>query len=493
MTTLEYRIRWLVFLMLAVSYLYFLPRWADWSQNSRLDLTLAIVDQGTLSIDDYYTNTGDYALFEGRHYLDKAPGPSLLAVPVYFLIRPLLQWEPVQSLMMRLGSNEAFAQTLMESGTGVLADKVYFMVVLYVVNIAVVALPAASLGLLIFSFLRAVGVSLGWSLATTLIYGLATNAFPYSWVFFSHQTVAFLLFAAFHLVFRIKHGQMSSWWLALAGFMLGWAVISEYPSALIAGGIFCYALTLRKIKPITSMITGGAIPGLILVIYNLLIFRTPLPVGYQYSELYTDIHSVGLFSITYPQPEALWGITFGTFRGLFFLSPVLLLAVAGFIPWFQQKQWRGEWWVSIWAVISFFLFNSSSIMWQGGYSVGPRYLVPMLPFLALGLGQMLNRFGKKPWLKVSLIILTLWSVFAIWTETIGGQFFPDWTTDPLWNFSLPRLLQGDIARNLGMVLGLKGWFSLIPLGLILGILGFLTVNELRKAPNEETNADIRAQ
>lgn len=48
------RIRWLVFLLLLVSYAYFLPRWADWSQTSRLDLTLAIVDQGTLKIDDYY-------------------------------------------------------------------------------------------------------------------------------------------------------------------------------------------------------------------------------------------------------------------------------------------------------------------------------------------------------------------------------------------------------------------------------------------------------
>src|SRR5262245_27794027 len=78
-------------LVLLVSWLYFLPRWADWSQNSRLNLTLAIVDKGTLRIDDYYQNTGDYAKFEGHYYTDKAPGPSLLAVPVYAAIRPILQ------------------------------------------------------------------------------------------------------------------------------------------------------------------------------------------------------------------------------------------------------------------------------------------------------------------------------------------------------------------------------------------------------------------
>ena len=47
--------RWIeliLFLFLLFSYAYILPRWADWSQNSRLDLTLAIVDSGKLSIDD---------------------------------------------------------------------------------------------------------------------------------------------------------------------------------------------------------------------------------------------------------------------------------------------------------------------------------------------------------------------------------------------------------------------------------------------------------
>ena len=42
----------------------------------RFDLSAAIVDQGTLSIDAYASNTGDYALFNGRRYSDKAPGLS---------------------------------------------------------------------------------------------------------------------------------------------------------------------------------------------------------------------------------------------------------------------------------------------------------------------------------------------------------------------------------------------------------------------------------
>jgi hypothetical protein len=63
-----------------------------------------------------------------------------------------------------------------------------------------------------------------------------------------------------------------------------------------------------------------------------------------------------------------------------------------------------------------------------------------------------------------------WSVFAIWAETLGGQAFPDYAANPLFDFSLPKLIAGDIARNSGMLLGLKGWASLAPLVLI-NILG----------------------
>jgi hypothetical protein len=73
---------------------YALRRWADWNQNSRFDLTVAIVDHRTLSIDCCVANTGEYALYEGRTYSDKAPGLSLLAVPAYLLWRTVAALPP---------------------------------------------------------------------------------------------------------------------------------------------------------------------------------------------------------------------------------------------------------------------------------------------------------------------------------------------------------------------------------------------------------------
>lgn len=478
----------LIFLILLSCYSYFLPRWADWNQNSRLDLVLAIVDQGTLSIDDYYENTGDYALFEGHYYSDKAPGNAFLAVPVYAALRPVLRSAPVERVMARLASSDAFAGTLNEQGTGLLEEKITFAVVLYVVTFFTVAIPAALLGVVLFNFLGALTDKVGWRLFIVLAYGLGTSAFPYSGSFFGHQVVASFLMAALYLSWRIGQGELAPAWLVAVGLLLGASIITEYPTVLIAAAIFIYAsLTVPDRRWIAGMVGGGLPWGLLLVAYNMAIYHRPIAIGYTYSELYTDLHQTGFISISFPRLSAMWGITFGSYRGLFFLSPILLLAVPGFVAWWRQRAARGIWWVSAWAVVSFFLFNGSSIMWHGGYAIGPRYLLPMLPFMTLGLGAFAQARGDRTWARVLAGVLGAWSFLAIWAETIGGQSFPDWRANPLFTYSLPHLIEGNIARNLGMGIGLSGWISLLPLAIVLA--GLLAVWRLLPPPEREASGE----
>ena len=49
------------------TFAYFLPA-ATWNPVSRFDLTRAIVEHGTLSIDAYADSTGDRALYDGHWY-----------------------------------------------------------------------------------------------------------------------------------------------------------------------------------------------------------------------------------------------------------------------------------------------------------------------------------------------------------------------------------------------------------------------------------------
>jgi hypothetical protein len=72
-----------------------------WGVNSRLNLVFAVVDHGTFAIDAYHevppTLTYDKAYFDGHYYSDKIIGVSLLALPVYALMRgagALVGWRP---------------------------------------------------------------------------------------------------------------------------------------------------------------------------------------------------------------------------------------------------------------------------------------------------------------------------------------------------------------------------------------------------------------
>ncbi len=476
-----------VFLTLLISYAYFLPRWGDWSQNSRLDLVLAVVDKGTLKINDYVHNTGDYAHFEDNYYSDKAPGNAFLGMTVYWAVRPILQSAPVQSLLNRIANNPAFSDTLNKSSNGLISDSIYNATVLYAITVVIISIPAALLGLILFHFLMELGVRPLQSVIAVLIYGLATTAFTYGGAFYSHQLVAFLLFTAFYIVFEIKQRKLPAYWVVLSGFMLGFSLITEYPTFLIAAAIAIYTLIIlfkmlhgRSSLWFVGYILAGLIPGLLMMLHNWAIFHTPLPVGYEYSELYTDIHSTGFLSLTFPRPDALWGITFSPYRGLFFVAPVLLLGMLGFWSWWSSRIFRSEFVICIWASLSFILFNSSSVMWEGGFSVGPRYVVPMLPFFAVALGLFISRWSAKWWGRLLLIVLTIWSVIVTWAETIGGQGYPPWDTNPFFDYSLPNIAAGNIARNLGMAIGLKGITSLLPLLLILCVFIVIIFRQLRE-------------
>jgi len=463
-----------LFLLLLVCYTYFFPRWADWNQNSRLNLVMAIVDQRTLYIDAYYdgyTATGDYAEYEGHIYSTKAPGSAFLGVPVYWAFQKIAGGGVARRALGFLRTNEAIGSTLTVGGSGLLPEKLHSALALSVVTFFTVSIPSALLGVVLYRFAGHFVCSRTTRIWVALVHGLATSAFPYAASFYGHQIVAVLLFAAFYLAFLIGRGRLKPLFALGIGLMLGYAVITEYPAALIAGAVFLYLYhRLPRKRWIGLTALGGMLPGLLWMIYNYAIFHRPIAFGYQHAPLFRDVNTTGFFSLVYPQPEALWGITFSSYRGLLFLCPVLLLALPGFYYFFRKGGLRAEFAVCLYSVVAFFLFNSSSVMWDGGFAIGPRYLVPMLPFMVLPIIFFINVHGSRPWIKGLVALLTIWSLLFVWAETIGGQSFPDWTLNPLIDYSLPNLKNGDIARNIGTVLGLPGWLSLLPLLTLLTLL-----------------------
>jgi hypothetical protein len=457
---------WIFFIFLA-TFAYFFPRWADWNANSRFDLVLAVVDQGTLAIDSYYQNTGDYAFYKGHYYSDKAPGTAFLGIPVYRVFKTFFGQLLTERVTPLLAKNAAFAMTMNPAGEGFTENKIYFFASLTFVTFFAVAIPSAFLGLLFYQLLTRFSKNEVYKIGLAVGFSFATPVFAYANLFLGHMIAAFCLFVSFYLLFGWTGKGVFR--LIAVGFLLTYSLITEYPTVLIVVALGLYALYKVPDWFQRGWIALGGIPPLVLaIVYNWTIFGTPLPVGYEYSALWQDVHRIGFLSLTWPSVEALWGISFSSYRGLFFISPFLLMAIPGFYFFWQKKEYQPEFWVCAWSVASFFLFNGSSAMWSGGFAVGPRYLVPILPFLAFPIIFLLE-YGQNNWFRVLTGILIVVSLALVWVETIGGQGYPQIELNPLMDYSLPRILAGDIARNLGMVVGLRGLYSLIPL-MFLGIL-----------------------
>jgi hypothetical protein len=460
---------WL-FAGLLACYAYFPPRWAEWNQNSRMDLTLAIVDQGQFAIDDYYQNTGDYAAYGGHIYTDKAPGASFLAAPSYAVYRSLNQLPFVDSLIARLSSNEALARTLQKDGTGLLAEKIYFAGALYFSTFFTVSIASALASVALYRFLAMFVANRQVRLVVTIGYALGTIVLPYSSVLYGQQLAgAFILFA-WERLYRVRRESAPSSALFVAGACLGLAILIEFTSAVPAVILVIYLFSgLARKSQMAKLIAGGLPFALLLGFYNAVSFGSPFASSYRHLVNFSEISNYGLQGFGLPSLEALWGITFSPFRGLFVYSPFLLLALPGWWVMRRNASHRAEWKLTLAAFAAHLLLISSWFDWKGGFAIGPRNLLLVLPFAIVPTAIAVERAWPNRALRGLALGLIIASCLIVGLAAVSGQeFAPIHIPNPLIDFFLPKFQSGDIARNLGMFAGLPAHWSLLPVAALLG-------------------------
>jgi hypothetical protein len=461
-----------------ICFVYFLPRSDDWNAQARLDMSLAIVNHGTIAIDAYHWNSLDEAYYHGHYFSNKAPGQSLVGVPVYAAHKALL----------RLVGNTSFDDVGLPTASGRVNQ--YYILVEYLESMYTVAIPAVFLLLLFFWFLGFYSTSLVNRTILTLALGLGTVISPYAQLFYSHVPTAALLFAGFvliHLLCR-REARDSAWagWLLahptatalLAGFALGAAVLFEYPACLIGAliGIYAVARLPRRLLP---YVVAGAVPPLLgLLSYNYAAYHNPLTTGYGDSAVafWRTLHANGGTASTWSfRPKAIIGLSLSLYRGLFFLSPWLLLAFPGYLLW--ARRGGRDWLLFLAIPIVFFAESSMYSGWDGGATVGSRYLIPMLPFLALPVIFVLDRVSSSI-ARFAIYAAIAIAIAAVWIETLGGTsvYYPlPGIDNPLFTYSLPGLAHGDLPNNLGRVVlsplfGDNAMVTLLPFfGLLAGL------------------------
>ncbi len=407
------RAGWLVFLGLVCSYAYFFQG-GGWNPNSRLALTRALAERGTIAIDDYRESTEDWALSGGHFYTNKAPGLSFAAAPAWLLARAL----PASPL----GED----RRLLVGG--------------YLANLLANALPSALLGVLLFHCLGWLGAGdapgrawLAWA------YGLGTLAFPYSTAFYAHQPAAALSFGAFAAWLAARARRDGRALALLAGAAAGAGVLFELSSALVVVALGLALLSEERGRRLLPWYALGGLPAAAaLALYLQAAFGSPLTTPFLHANPQVEVRVEGaLFGL--PPPARIAELLVLPFRGLFFTSPILALAPLGYGA-LRRTDPRAAW-VCLAVPLGFLVLVASFHAWHGGFAPGPRYLIPCLPFLFVPAALVARRI---PRIAAALAGLSVAAMLAITSVAVE---IPTSASNPLFQFVLPQLAQGRVAVN----------------------------------------------
>jgi hypothetical protein len=450
----------IVFLLLAFVFVYFY-QWPGWNENSRFSLIHAIVEDGSFKIDNFYakpgTNTWDVATFDGHYYSDKAIGPAIIGSIFYyplFWMKQVTGW-PDQPAAHRM------------------------------ITFLVVGLTSAIAGSLMYLQCLHISGSRFKAYLATLAITLGTLYLPYSQTFFSHQFTASLLFIVFFLIFYLRQSDSAAQkkgLMFLVGFLSGWALISEYPSALIILALIIYYLSViwnghkhQRFISIVLPLLGGTIPVLIQMAYNKISFGSFFTIGYEKMalEVFSSGMSKGFMGIGWPSWKVMYYLTFHPGKGLFWESPFLLLLIPGAVQVFRSRRFRLEAGLALWIIFTYIILISGYYMWWGGRAYGPRHIIPILPFFSIFLASLPKRLN---WLLVGLSLVSILQMFIVaassiivpedWIKNIETAGFFDYTE--IYHHSLVELLDGKFTFNLGaMYLHLPSWTSLVPVLLVI--------------------------
>ncbi|MBC8501304.1 MAG: glycosyltransferase family 39 protein [DPANN group archaeon] len=243
---------------------------SGWNENSRLDLTRAIVDEGTFKIDTYANNTGDRAYYNGHYYSDKFPGASFLAVPPYFVFKHVFGTPSI---------NDNFYETN--------PDPLYNGMVFFVI-IFTSALFSALTVVLVYKTAGFFTNKKSHKYIVAIAYGLGTIAFSQATLFMGHAIATFFSFAAFYFVFKMRKEKKD--YLFFAGILGGFAIITEPLTFLIILGCFILVLLTKKLKNVLNFSIGCFLILLMLFGYNYAVFEDPLASSYNYVDI--DFYSL---------------------------------------------------------------------------------------------------------------------------------------------------------------------------------------------------------
>ncbi len=361
-------------LLVLVAITAFAPIYGIGAQDtSRFCLTQSLV-HGRLSNDACLSSSFDRARYQGHLYSDKAPGLSVLAVP---------SLEAVMHEQVQDASGASLRIWLVR----ILSTGIAFLVLAFLVGRIAEGLAPGFGGIALVAF------ALG-----TLVEPLAATAF-------GHVAAGAFGLVALVLAWRGR--------FAWAGFAAACAFACDYSAGLVlvvlAGLAVC-----AGVRPLVRY-TFGALPGVAaLGAYNWAAFGAPWHFSYAYVDGVFHLDQAGgFFGIGTPHRFALYEMAAGS-GGLLVISPVLVASAWGLV--LLGRTHRAIAIVCGILTLAFLAVNAGYFLPYGGVSPGPRFLVPGLPFLALGLGPAFARRPRLATVLTAASVVPATALMLLWAQ-----------------------------------------------------------------------------
>ena len=287
----------------------------------------------------------------GRVYSSWYPLQSFLAVPLVALALPVSQ-----GLHVPLHFVAAVFASLLP-------------VIFTAASVSLVSLIALQLGSPLDGARRA-----------AICFALGTIALVYHRTFYAEPLLMFLTAATMYLAFA-----QTPRTVLVASICALLAVLAK-PTGILVGPVLSAYLLAKQTLPLRFRLAPGlgAVSGLLLYfLYNWARFANPFVFGQPYAFSFASI------------PIGVAGLLVSPGRGLIWYCPPVIVAIFGL---WKAARGRSLEALSIAALFTAFLaLHSFWTAWSGGWSWGPRFLLPVLPGLMASTGLFGGRLKRSLW------------------------------------------------------------------------------------------------
>ena len=167
----------------------------------------------------------------------------------------------------------------------------------------------------------------------------------------------------------------------------------------------------QSMLPLLSLLLGlCAICGL-LAYYNAARFGNPWETGRTVDPVMAHNFGYGTFQWSW---SALYGLFFSPAKGLFINNPLTALGIITFAYFYRRHRALA---LTLAAMIVFrVLFFAARTDWHGGFCLGPRYLLMVIPFFLIPVACYLQSIRKKR----RRLLVTIGLLYAL---TIPEQWY----------------------------------------------------------------------